>query len=156
MHCAAWPQPSQSPSPSPPSPPKKCGRSGDHANFAGGCTDGPWGVQCSAAGCSTPDYLFKSPKASAFFVQQFTQISLLKITSIKKHAPPLTASPPTVGSSIITTNPLHFLLFPFHGRRGVFHAKRVCLWLCPVQFVFVKPKSGSNISLGVQSKPKTH
>ena len=29
-------------------------------------------------------------------------------------------------------------------------------FVCPVQFVFVNLKSGSNILLGVQSKPKTH
>ena len=34
--------------------------------------------------------------------------------------------------------------------------KSVRLSVCPVQFGSVKPESGSNISLGVQSKPKTH
>ena len=53
-----------------------------------------------------------------------------------------------------------FLLFPLHWETGGFHAKKVCLSVClsvcPGQFVSVKPKSGSNILLGVRSEPKTH
>jgi hypothetical protein len=44
-----------------------------------------------------------------------------------------------------------FLLFPLHGRTGGGFSRKkslwVCGWVCPVQFVFVKRKSGSNISL---------
>ena len=37
-----------------------------------------------------------------------------------------------------------------------FHQKIVCLSVSPVQSVAVKLKSGSNILLGVEAKPKTH
>ena len=41
-------------------------------------------------------------------------------------------------------------------RRFFTQKEFVGVCVCPVQFVFVKRESGSNISLGVQSKPKTH
>ena len=44
-----------------------------------------------------------------------------------------------------------FLFFPLHWQSGGFQEKSVCLSVCPVQLVFVEPKCGWTLLLGVRS-----